>query len=72
MTLITEEIPVCYDFVQEQVPKKWRSENDHSDVIAMLHVGVSSIANRVTLEEQANNEGYNRSDINGKCPMNGR
>merc|ERR1712076_206864 len=44
--LVTEEIPVCYDFVQEQVPNRWSTENDSSTLIAMLHVGVSSIAKR--------------------------
>lgn len=70
--LITDEIPVCYDFVQEQVPNKWRSDDNKCNVIAMLHVGVSSIAKRVTLEEIANSDGYNKFDINGKCPENGR
>ena len=72
--LITEEIPVCYDFVQEKVPAKWCSNENEVDgnVQAMIHVGVSSMAKRVTIEERANNTGYSRSDINGKCPDNGR
>ena len=63
---------MCYDFVQQQVPNKWRSDEKSCDVIAMLHVGVSSIAKRVTLEEVANSDGYNKYDVDGKCPANGR
>ena len=63
---------MCYDFVQQQVPNKWRSDDKSCDVIAMLHVGVSSIAKRVTLEEVANSDGYNKYDVDGKCPDNGR
>ena len=63
---------MCYDFVQEQVPNKWRSEDNRCNIVAMIHVGVSSIAKRVTLEEVANSDGYNKLDVNGKCPVNGR
>ena len=63
---------MCYDFVQEQVPNKWRSEDNSCNIVAMIHVGVSSIAKRVTLEEVANSDGYNKFDVNGKCPVNGR
>ena len=72
MRLITEEIPVCYKFVQEEVPKKWTSPETKGNILAMLHVGVSQQAKRITLEEQANNNGYLKCDINGTCPDNGR
>ena len=34
----------------------------------MIHVGVSAVANRITLERQAKKHGYNRKDIDEKLP----
>ena len=71
--LITEEIPVSYEFVQEQVPKKWCSNKKQvqTKVQVMIHVGVRNVK-RVTIEDRANNFGYSIPDINGKTPDNGR
>jgi pyroglutamyl-peptidase len=33
-----------------------------------VHVGVSSIATELTLEQQAHNDGYDKLDVQGKCP----
>ena len=32
-------------------------------------MGVSGIATELTLEQQAHNDGYDKMDIQGKCPM---
>lgn len=34
----------------------------------MVHVGVSGIADKITLEQRAHNLGYHRKDIGGKTP----
>lgn len=36
----------------------------------MIHVGVSSQANKITLEAQAHKKGYQRLDYLEKCPGN--
>ena len=63
-TIHIEEIPVDYDFIQKQVPEKWESNNPDF----VVHVGVSSKANQVTLELQAHNEGYVKPDVNSCIP----
>ena len=34
----------------------------------VVHVGVSGIATELTLEQQAHNDGYDKMDVQGKCP----
>eukprot|EP00092_Neocalanus_flemingeri_P025619 GFUD01027775.1.p1 GENE.GFUD01027775.1~~GFUD01027775.1.p1 ORF type:complete len:198 (-),score=34.57 GFUD01027775.1:132-725(-) len=63
--LIVEEIPVEYDFIQTQVPEKWESKNPQF----VVHVGVSSLAKKVTLEVQAHNDGYDKQDVQDRCPQ---
>ena len=53
--MIIEEIPVEYKYVQENVPYKW----PEADFV--VHVGVSSAANDITIEECAKNCGYTRN-----------
>ena len=53
--MIIEEIPVEYKYVQEKVPYKW----PEADFV--VHVGVSSAANDITIEECAKNCGYTRN-----------
>lgn len=36
----------------------------------MIHVGVSGIATKITLEQQAHNTGYQRDDVLGCRPEN--
>ena len=36
----------------------------------VVHVGVSGMAEEITLEQQAHNNGYNKLDVNGTCPAN--
>jgi len=62
--LVVEEIPVDYDFVLKEVPDKW---SRHSPDF-ILHVGVSHLAEKLTLESQANNTGYDKPDVRAACP----
>jgi len=63
-TLIIEEIPVEYEFIQKNVPEKW--EDQRPDFV--VHVGVSSLAKAVTLETQAHNDGYEKPDVKSCYP----
>lgn len=36
----------------------------------MIHVGVSSQANKITIESQAHRKGYQRPDYLDQCPAN--
>ncbi|KAK6178904.1 hypothetical protein SNE40_011386 [Patella caerulea] len=62
--LIISEIPVEYCTVKKIIPSLWKQHNP--DLI--VHVGVSSIAMELTLEQQAHNDGYDKHDISGSCP----
>ena len=62
--VVVEEIPVQYDFVLKEVPDRWASRKP--DFI--IHVGVSHLAEKLTLEVQANNTGYLSPDVTGSCP----
>ncbi|XP_074649718.1 pyroglutamyl-peptidase 1-like [Tubulanus polymorphus] len=62
--LVTCEIPVEYTTVKETVPTLW---NEHKPDL-MVHVGVSGIANAITLEQQAHNDNYCKKDFIGQCP----
>ena len=63
-SLHCEQIPVEYDFVLKEVPDKWKEiEPDF-----VVHVGVSPIADKLTLEHQAHNTGYVKPDVRSKCP----
>ncbi len=64
--LVIEEIPVKYDFVQKQVPEKWADLKP----AFYIHVGVSHIAQMVTLETLAHNKCYDRPDVDGELPKN--
>ncbi|ESO07559.1 hypothetical protein HELRODRAFT_75940, partial [Helobdella robusta] len=62
--LITEEIPVIYDAVRQYTVNMW---NTHKPQL-VVHVGVSGIAQEITLEKQAHNHGYDKLDICGCTP----
>ncbi|XP_068620454.1 pyroglutamyl-peptidase 1 [Battus philenor] len=62
--LVLLEIPVTYENVDEFVPALWET---HTPKL-MIHVGVSSEANCMTLETQAHRKGYQRMDYFDKCP----
>ena len=42
------------------------------DYLCVVHVGVSGIASKITLEIQAHNDGYSRNDVDQRCPDNGK
>ena len=62
--IIIEEIPVQYEFVETKVPDKWADLKP----VFYVHVGVSHIAKKVTLEILGHNRSYNSPDIDGKLP----
>ncbi|OXU23998.1 hypothetical protein TSAR_006264 [Trichomalopsis sarcophagae] len=62
--LIIEEIAVAYESVSSKVKELWQK---HRPSI-IVHVGVSYVANCLTIECQANSKGYNRPDVFDKCP----
>ncbi|RZF37051.1 hypothetical protein LSTR_LSTR012394 [Laodelphax striatellus] len=62
--LIIEEIPVTYNAIEERIPKLW----EKYDPIVVIHAGVSSLANDLTIERCAKQRGYNRKDIDGEIP----
>ncbi|XP_061183509.1 pyroglutamyl-peptidase 1-like [Saccostrea echinata] len=59
-----EEIPVDYQEVSHIVPELWKRK----DPALVVHVGVSGIADKLTLEQRAHNVGYHRKDVKGKTP----
>ena len=59
------EIPVAYDWVQEQEEAVWRQP------AFTVHVGVSGRDSVVTLEAGAHNSGYGRPDNRAACPAEG-
>ncbi|CAK1584116.1 unnamed protein product [Parnassius mnemosyne] len=62
--LVQLEIPVTYENVDEFVPALWET---HTPKL-VIHVGVSSIADCMTLETQAHRKGYQRKDYFDNCP----
>jgi len=62
--VVVEEIPVEYDFVLREVPNRW----SHHKPDFIIHVGVSHLASKLTLESEANNTGYNSPDVKALCP----
>lgn len=62
--LITQEVPVVYEKVREVVPMLWEKYKP----ILMVHVGVSSKANCIAIEECAHNHSYNLLDTENCLP----
>ena len=62
--LIIDEIPVNYEFIQNQITTKWQDQNP----VFFVHVGVSHLATNVQLESLAHNKTYDRPDVEDKCP----
>ncbi|XP_068894659.1 pyroglutamyl-peptidase 1 [Tenebrio molitor] len=65
--VIKEEVPVSYEFVDSKVYSLWEKYNPE----LVIHVGVSSYANKITLERCAHKEGYVRCDHFGNKPSKG-
>ena len=62
--LVTHQIPVVYAAVDDIVPALWKQRRPK----LVIHVGVSGEAKQPTLEQQAHNDGYMRTDIRGELP----
>ncbi|XP_071545728.1 pyroglutamyl-peptidase 1 isoform X1 [Panulirus ornatus] len=65
--LVTEILKVEYNYVQKTIPQRWEDLNPKLTV----HVGVSSLAETLTLEQLAHNSGYNGLDNCGCLPHKG-
>lgn len=59
-----QEIPVDYQEVSQIVPNLWKEKNPQ----LVVHVGVSGMANKITVEQRGNNTGYERMDVKGQRP----
>ncbi|CAK9303098.1 unnamed protein product [Gordionus sp. m RMFG-2023] len=64
VNLITYEIPVIYEDTNEIIHKLW----DRHKPKLIAHLGVSGLADEITLEKCAFNGPYTQCDINGKIP----
>ncbi|XP_043909771.1 pyroglutamyl-peptidase 1 isoform X2 [Protopterus annectens] len=62
--LRTKQVPVEYQQVQKIVPALWKQHNPQF----MIHVGVSGMAQTVTLEKCGHNKGYSGLDNCSFCP----
>ena len=62
--LIIEEIPVEYEFIQKNVPEKWKDKMPDF----VVHVGVKRQAKSLTLEVLAHNDGYEAPDVKSCYP----
>merc|ERR1712071_182128 len=62
--LITQEIPVEYDYVKNSIPKMWELHRPK----LVVHVGVSGKTSELNVEQQAFNDGYVHVDISGCTP----
>lgn len=58
------EVPVEYQAVQNLLPSMWK---EHQPQL-VVHVGVSGLAKKVTLEQCGHNKGYKRLDNCNFCP----
>nr|CAH0101954.1 unnamed protein product [Daphnia galeata] len=65
--LVTKEIPVEYDYVKNEIPILWKLYKPK----LVVHVGVSGMAQELTLETQAFNRGYGSLDNMGNLPEGG-
>lgn len=65
--LVVKEISVDYEYVKSKVPQLWESV----EPLLVVHVGVSGMANAITLERCGHNSGYMKLDVRGKCPETG-
>lgn len=66
---------MSYEFVKD-FDHRDQTEDDQDeedcDLVFAVHVGVSGIADKITLERRANNSGYRRDDVDRKCPKDGK
>ncbi|GLV43471.1 uncharacterized protein CBL_04013 [Carabus blaptoides fortunei] len=65
--LIVEEIPVSYKDVDEKIKILWETYKP----TLVIHVGVSSFTDKITMETRANRSGYCRRDCLGEIHPSG-
>ncbi|XP_050294487.1 pyroglutamyl-peptidase 1 isoform X2 [Anthonomus grandis grandis] len=64
--IIKEEIPVSYKHVEDNIPLLWLQYQPK----LVVHVGVSALAEEITIETCSNKTGYLRPDVEEKCLPN--
>ncbi|XP_044736591.1 pyroglutamyl-peptidase 1 isoform X2 [Chrysoperla carnea] len=67
-SIITEQIPVEYQAVDSKLPILWSKLNPK----LVVHVGVSHVAEKLTLETRAHQTGYESTDVSGKLCEEGK
>ncbi|CAH1164737.1 unnamed protein product [Phaedon cochleariae] len=67
MDIVIQEIPVVYDHVESKVPSLWKEYNPN----LVIHVGVSSLAEKLTIETCAYRDGYIKGDCTDTCHSTG-
>ncbi|XP_049816855.1 pyroglutamyl-peptidase 1 [Schistocerca nitens] len=65
--LIVMKLPVAYEDVVKMIPAIW---TEHKPML-VIHVGVSGLADKITLEKVAHRSGYKKADIFGQLPAEG-
>lgn len=66
--VLKEQIPVAYGHVDTDIPVMWELYKPK----LVLHVGVSSYTDKIQLETRAHRSGYEREDVENKCPADGK
>ncbi|XP_031564545.1 pyroglutamyl-peptidase 1-like isoform X2 [Actinia tenebrosa] len=56
VNLVTEEIPVIYEYVEKNIPNLWKKHRPQ----LCIHAGVNGLSKTVLLEKCAHNDGYQR------------
>ncbi|KAL1451341.1 hypothetical protein WDU94_005728 [Cyamophila willieti] len=62
--IIKEQVEVSYDYVDNTVPQLWKQYNP--DLV--IHVGVSGVAEKITIESCGNGDQYEKPDVYDKMP----
>ncbi|XP_037083327.1 pyroglutamyl-peptidase 1-like [Pollicipes pollicipes] len=62
--LVIEEVPVTYEYVMREIPKRWRELRPR----LVVHVGVSAHTMTLQLERVSHNGPYQRDDVHQRTP----
>uniref|UniRef100_A0A8D9A1W3 Pyroglutamyl-peptidase 1 n=1 Tax=Cacopsylla melanoneura TaxID=428564 RepID=A0A8D9A1W3_9HEMI len=62
--IVKEQVEVSYDYVDNTVPALWKKYNP--DLV--IHVGVSGVAEKITIESCGNRDQYEKPDVNDAMP----
>jgi len=67
LKIVKEQVPVAYEQVEKNIPALWQLYNPK----LVVHVGVSALADKIQIESRAHRTGYEKIDIEKKCPAGG-